>query len=103
MTDTQSVSAAADDRDEFYIGYAPSMPPRTARFISTAVIATGCGVAVLAVLVAAGHTRLQGGAFEFGRPQSFSGTVVERPYPGLRLDGREGSESSLLLVPTCQV
>ena len=98
MTDTDSVPAAADDLDEFYIGYTASMPPRTARFISIVVIAIGFGVAALAVLVAAGHTRLQGGAFEFGRPQSFSGTVVESPYPRLRLDGREGSESSLLLV-----
>ena len=98
MTDTGSVPAAADDQDEFYIGYAASMPPRTARFISTAVIATGCGVAALAVLVAAGHTRLQGGIFEFGHTQEFSGTIVERPYPMLRLDGADQRAESLLLV-----
>ena len=98
MTNTDSKSATTDDQGEFYIGYEASMPPRTARFVSTAVIATGCGVAALAVLVAAGHTRLEGGAFEFGNPQSFSGTLVERPYPMLRLDGPESRDSSLLLV-----
>ena len=98
MTDRDSASAPADDQDEFYIGYEASMPPRTARFVSIAVIVAGCGVAALAVLVAAGHTRLQGGVFEFGHPQSFSGTIVERPYPALRLDGREERDSSLLLV-----
>ena len=98
MTDTDGASAAVDDQDEFYIGYAASMPPRIARFVSTAVIAAGCGAVALAVLVAAGHTRLEGGVFEFGHPQPFSGTIVARPYPALLLDGTDDRRASVLLV-----
>jgi hypothetical protein len=88
-----------EDRDEFFIGYAPPMPPRLARFVITVVMALAFGVLMWAVTVAAGHVPLEGGTFEFGHPQRFSGTIVERPYPLLRIDGPDrGSTASLLLV-----
>ena len=98
MTDAGPARNAAESQDEFYIGYSASMPPRLARFVRSAVAVTGCGVAVVAVVVAAGHTRLEGGTFEFGHPQTFSGTIVERPYPTLRLDGADQRSTSVLLV-----
>lgn len=99
MRDTDGVSADVRDQDEFYIGYARSMPPRLARFVSIAVVAGCCGVTALAIAVAAGHTRLEGGIFEFGHPQAFSGTIIERPYPVLTLDGNSApTTTSLLLV-----
>lgn len=75
------------EEDEFFIGYAPPMPPRLARFVCRVVLGIGCFIVVLAVTLAAGHVRLEGGTFEFGHPMTFSGTIVEHPYPGLRLDG----------------
>jgi len=75
------------EEDEFFIGYAPPMPPRLGRFVGRVVIGIGCLIVVLAVTLAASHVRLEGGTFEFGHPKSFSGTIVEHPYPGLRLDG----------------
>ena len=75
------------DEEEFFIGYAPPMPPRLGRFVRRVVIGIGCFVVIVAVTLASGHLRLEGGTFEFGHPKSFSGTIVERPYPGLRLDG----------------
>ena len=73
--------------EEFFIGYAPPMPPRLARFVSKVVIATGCLTLAWAVTVAGGHVALEGGTFEFGHPRGVAGTIVERPYPALRLDG----------------
>ena len=88
------------DDGEFFIGYAPPMPPRLARFVTRVVVGLACAVVVWAVVVAAGHMPLEGGTFEFGHPQQFSGTIVERPYPSLRLDAFDPSTAArqLLLV-----
>ncbi len=86
--------------EEFFIGYAPPMPPRLGRFISRVVIGIGCLVVILAVTLAAGHVRLEGGTFEFGHSKSFSGTIVERPYPGLRLDGVDSNVEPWPLLVT---
>ena len=87
--------------EEFFIGYAPPMPPRLARFVTRVVIAIACVVLIWAVTLAAGHVSLEGGTFEFGHPKSFGGTVVERPYPALRLDGVDpnGAPWPLLVAP----
>jgi hypothetical protein len=89
------------DGDEFYIGYAPPMPLRLARFVRGVVIAISCGVVAWAVVLAAGHVALEGGTFEFGRPRAFAGTVVEHPYPALRLDHPDSNAGSwpLLVAP----
>src|SRR5437773_10953915 len=73
--------------EESCIGYAPPMPPRLGRFVRRVVIGIGCFVVIVAVTLASGHLRLEGGTYEFGHPKSFSGTIVQRPYPALRLDG----------------
>ena len=89
------------NNDEFFIGYAPPMPPRLGRFVGRVVIGIGCLVVIVAVTLAAGHRRLEGGTFEFGHPKSFSGTIVARPYPGLRLDGVDSNVEPwpLLVAP----
>ena len=56
------------------------------------------GALAWADVVASGHVPLEGGAFEFGHPQRFAGTIVERPYPALRLDGADPGMPVLLLV-----
>jgi hypothetical protein len=77
------------------------MPPRLGRFVSRVVIGIGCLAVALAVTVASSHRRLSGGTFEFGHSTSFSGTIVERPYPALRLDGvgSDGEPWPLLVAP----
>jgi hypothetical protein len=75
------------EEDEFFIGYAPPMPPQLGQFVRRVVIGIGCLVVTVAVTLAGGHRRLEGGTFEFGHTKNFSGTIVERPYPGLRLEG----------------
>src|SRR4029453_5708531 len=85
----------------FFIGYAPPMPPRLGRFVRQVVIGIGCLVVIVAGTLASGHIRPEGGTFEFGPPKSFSGTIVERPYPGLRLDGVDSNVEPwpLLVAP----
>jgi hypothetical protein len=72
-----------DDRDEFFIGYAPPLPARLSTFITRLVTAGAAGVALAAAAIAAGHVRLEGGTFEFGRVRTSTGTIVTQPYPAL--------------------
>jgi len=92
---------AREDRDEFFIGYAPPMPTRLARFVSRVVIGLACVVLAWSVIVAAGHVPLEGGTFEFGHPQRFAGTIVEHPYPALRPDEADPNATPwpLLVAP----
>jgi hypothetical protein len=87
-----------DEVDEFFIGYEPPMPPQLARFVATVVIVLTGAVAVWAVTLATGHVPLEGGTFEFGHPGHFAGTILERPYPALQLDGVEQHEGSQLIL-----
>ena len=62
MMDSSQASGVREDGDEFFIGYAPPMPPRLARYVSRVVIGLACGVLVWAVtmgdaLAAPGRTR----------------------------------------------
>ena len=93
--DSSQATVVREDGDEFFIGYAPPMPPRLARYVSRVVIGLACGVLVWAVTLGAGHVPLEGGTFEFGHPQRFAGTIVERPYPALRPDGADEQRDTL--------
>jgi len=84
--------------DEFFIGYAPPMPPRLARFVARTVLAVACGALTWATTLAAGHVPIDGGTFEFGHPQRFTGAVFEHPYPALRPDGVPGTDARWLLM-----
>jgi hypothetical protein len=74
--------------DELYIGYDPPMPPGIARFVKRAVLTIGAGVPIAAGLLAIGHVRVDGGAFDFGRPRQLAGVISTRPYPAIHLDAR---------------
>ncbi len=87
-----------NNRDEFFIGYAPPMPAGIARFVGKIVTGLVTGLLGWAAVVAAGHVPLDGGTFEFGRPQGFTGTIGEHPYPALRLDETEHTTSATLLL-----
>jgi hypothetical protein len=92
--------------DEFYIGYAPPMPPHIARFVKRAVLTVVAGVPLAASLIAIGHVRLDGGTFEYGRPRTIAGVITARPYPAIRLEPRTtpgeeagGHQWALLVAP----
>jgi hypothetical protein len=86
------------ERDEFFIGYAPPMPSGLGRFVGRIVTGLVLGALAWAAVIASGHVRLEGGTFEFGHPQPFTGTIVELPYPAVRLDDGDGGVSAPLLV-----
>lgn len=70
-------------RGDFFIGYDPPLPAGLSAFI-TRVVTVGTAALVLgALVIAVGHVRLDGGAFEFGHPRATTGTIVTRPYPAL--------------------
>jgi hypothetical protein len=86
------------EEDEFFIGYAPPMPPRLSRFVWRAVLVMTGLVVISAVGVATGHVPLDGGIFEFGHPLTYRGVIVERPYPAVRLDGGDVSATPIPLL-----
>jgi hypothetical protein len=88
----------SDDDEDFYIGYAPPMPTRLARFVTRVVVGIGGGLSVWATTLAVGHVPLAGGTFEFGDAKPFSGTISTRPYPSLTLDGAPQRNRRVLLV-----
>jgi hypothetical protein len=71
------------------------------RFVRRIVIALAGTVVTWGIVLTAGHVARDGGTFEFGHPTRSDGTVVERPYPALRLDAGDpaGSPWPLLVAP----
>ena len=69
--------------DEFYIGYEPTMPARLAGRVRR----IACGLIALALVMPAAlvftEDRFEPGVFEYGRVRTFSGRIVEFPYPAL--------------------
>jgi hypothetical protein len=81
----------------FYIGYEPEMPARLATFVRR-VVPGVCAASLLAsATIAAGHRVVEAGVFEFGRTRTVTGTIVERPYPAIRVGG--GQPDVLLVSP----
>lgn len=76
--------------DNFFIGYNWPQSPGLLRVVKRAALGLGVGVVGLSGALAVGHTRLDGGLFEFGQVTTVRGTVVEAPYPMLRPDDDAG-------------
>ena len=74
--------------DNFFIGYNWPQPAGLLRVVKRAALGLGVGVVGLSGALAAGHVPLAGGLFEFGDVKTVAGTIVEAPYPMLRLDDK---------------
>ena len=85
------------ERDEFYVGYLPQGPEgirrRSRRGVQVVFL---IGVA-LAVTLALTQGAFDTGSFEFGMNKTFSGIVIEEPYP-LLITEEDGRVRSHLLV-----
>ena len=69
--------------DEFYIGYEPKMPVRLAsriRRVAFGIVALAIATPVVLLFA---QDRFAPGVFEFGRMRTFTGRLVEFPYPAL--------------------
>jgi len=84
--------------DEFYVGYLSHGPPGIARRTRSAVaVALACGLAA-AGLLAMAQADFDRGWFEFGIDREWTGVVLERPYPRLRVT--EEGQASARSLPT---
>ena len=84
--------------DEFYIGYEPRMPIGLALRIRR----VACGLLALALampgVLVLSEDRFAPGVFEFGRVRTFSGEIVEFPYPALTSRVVTGETTTYWLV-----
>ena len=84
--------------DEFYIGYEPNMPAGMAERIRR----VARGLVALALLMPAvfvfTQDRFASGVFEYGRVRTFSGRIVEFPYPALLSDNVTNTNRAFWLV-----
>jgi len=86
--------------DEFYIGWRETSPPGFARRTRSAAVTLLVLAIALGALVGASQSTLPPAVFEFGVARDFQGTLVERPYPMLRVrrPGAGAGWSRYLLV-----
>jgi hypothetical protein len=73
----------SEDRDEFYVGYEPSAPPRLAswtKHVVAGLCAAGLCVSLSLVL---GQQRFAPAAFEFQQTKEFEGVIEDNPVPSL--------------------
>jgi hypothetical protein len=82
--------------DEFYIGYEPEMPAALASRIRRVACCVAALAIVTPVVLLYAQDRFSPGVFEFGRPRTFGGRLVEFPYPALV--GADVSETIYWLV-----
>lgn len=68
---------------EFFVGYLPQQPPRTAGRVRGTVIAAAAAALALGALLVAEQEPYPDAHFEFTQIRDFLGTVQERPVPTL--------------------
>src|SRR5262245_23121533 len=91
------------ERDEFYIGYLPRAPRKTAAWVRGCCLALFAAAGSTAMLLVFGQHRFPLSVFEFQQYRRFEGVIREKPYPTLlvRRPGETGklpAVSSYLLV-----
>lgn len=84
--------------DEFYIGYVPTAPPRTARTVRASVIAMII-IALAASAILAAAFRDPGDAVWSTEPVTIVGELIEQPYPMLRTRDGQAVTTILLVAP----
>lgn len=85
--------------DEFYIGYEPAMPAGMARRIRVVAWGVVALALIMPAMVVFSHERSAPGVFEFGRVRSFTGEIVEFPYPALKIGDGTGATIHWLVGP----
>jgi hypothetical protein len=84
--------------DEFYVGYEPEMPVALASHVRRVAAGLVALAIVIPVVLLIAQDRFAPGVFEFGRQRTFSGRVVEFPYPALVGDDAAGAMGIYWLV-----
>ena len=95
-----------DRKQDFYVGWAPTLPAAEGRAARRAVVVLAALAVGVPLVIVAVQARLAPASFEFGDVRSFRGTLVAHPVPALLLERPHhaaasapgGGVSSLLLV-----
>ncbi len=87
----------ATNGDEFYIGYMPGAPPRTARFVRAVVWVLSIAGVAFGVAMVALHRR-PGDAVWRPEQETFTGVISIDPYPVLRAAELDGRAATALIV-----
>jgi hypothetical protein len=83
---------------EFYIGYEPDMPAGMAERIRRVVRGLVALALVMPAVLVFTEDRFATGVFEHGRTRTFTGRIVESPYPALISDDATNTNRVLWLV-----
>lgn len=92
-------------REEFYVGYLPQAPPRTARALKNRVVALFLVLALAGAGLPLCHELRAAARFEYGSPVEMAGTLAAHPHPRLlvprpgRVAGRSAVSSFPLVAP----
>ena len=84
--------------DEFYIGYEPQMPAGLAPRIRRVAGGLLALALVMPAVLVSSENRFAPAVFEFGRVRTFSGQIVEFPYPALTSTDVTGAATTYWLV-----
>ena len=76
----------AHKEDEFYVGYAPKAPAGMAAWLKKRIAILLFGALLVTGILVASQKHVSPSAFEFEAYREFEGTIIEKPYPMLRLD-----------------
>jgi hypothetical protein len=87
--------------DEFYIGYAPRLPERTARTVFRTVVALIVLTIAVASILLFAQQPFARSTFEFQQYRQFTGVIEMNPYPALLVGhpGENGDSRYLLVAP----
>lgn len=83
--------------DEFYIGYLPKAPGKTARVIVSTVVTLIIVVFSVCVLLVTNQRKFSKGVFEFGQLSAVEGVLSLDPIPNIRIL-EEGKSKMIMLV-----
>ena len=83
------------DDDEFYVGYAPKAPKRTARQVRIVAVALVIAAPLLAATLVSAQGHFDVATFEFGQTRDFTGQIVTQPYPHVLIErpGESGADN----------
>jgi hypothetical protein len=84
--------------DEFFVGYLPEQPPRTARRVRVAVLAIAALSLGLGILFVAAQQPYAAAHFDYGQESEFVGTIEEEP-PTLWTGDQSSPAGHLLVAP----
>jgi hypothetical protein len=91
------------DKDEFYVGYLPRAPKRTASFVRNVIIGGGLGICVVAIVLAWSQNKFSSSVFDYGINSTVEGYYFEKPVPhlavplGITSAGKELFQNVLLV------